>query len=523
MSVSPDIIIGVDAGTSVMKAVAFQLDGTQIAISSIKNNYKTGSDGAATQPMDRTWSDCASAILSLSDKIPNLENRTVAIAVTGQGDGTWLMDKSNQPFTDAWLWLDARAAPTVETLNKGPLERKRFETTGTGLNTCQQGSQLAHMEQFFPDLLEQAAISFHCKDGLYYCLTDVIATDPSEASFTFGDFRTRQYNEDVISALGLSGRRSLLPDILDGTKTTHPLSNDAAKKCGLKTGTPVSLGYVDMIMTALGAGIYTGEAGIACSALGSTGVHMKAVKAEAVKLGQEHTGYVLCLPHEDIVAQTQTNMAATLNLDWVLDVGADLIGQFTTKPNHKEMLEHVGGWIDAADPCALLYHPYISEAGERGPFTNPDARASFNGMSANTDYANLVRSIVEGLAMAARDCYQAMGELPREVRLTGGAARSEELRQILAASLQAPIRISSRDEAGAAGAAMMAAVAIGAFDDMHACIDVWVTPLLGRSEFANQKMIDQHDQLYDAYKECRQNMSVTWSMMAEMRRQKDEA
>ena len=97
----------------------------------------------------------------------------------------------------------------------------------------------------------------------------------------------------------------------------------------------------------------------------------------------------------------------------------------------------------------------------------------------NHRFPDLVRAVVEGLALATRDCYEAMGELPSELRLSGGAARSQGLRGILAAAVHAPVRVSSREEAGAAGAAMMAAVAIGAYPSMDACIAEWVTPLLG--------------------------------------------
>lgn len=514
MQKSADIIIGVDAGTSVMKAVAFTLSGVQLATSSIKNKYTLHSDGAATQSMKTTWSDCTKAIVGLHNKIDDLDKRVAAIAVTGQGDGTWLMDKERQPVHDAWLWLDARAAPTVSELSKSSRERVRFEATGTGLNTCQQGTQLAHMQLFYPELLEKASHALHCKDWLYYCLTGVIATDPSEASFTFGDFRTREYNDHVIDALGLSAYRYLLPDIIDGTKTFHGLSSEAAKICNLKAGTPVCLGFVDMIMTGLGAGVYTNSSGVACSTIGSTGVHMKAVSSGDVLLGAEHTGYVLCLPCDDIVAQTQTNMAATLNLDWVLEFGAELIGEFGQKPTHQQMLSKLSNWIEQAQPASLLYHPYISDAGERGPFNNAHARAAFNGISSSTDYSSFVRAIVEGLSMAARDCYQAMGKLPTEVRITGGAARSDELRRILAASLKTPVRISARDEAGAAGAAMMAAVAIGSYEDMHSCIETWVSPLLGDAEPIDQVLSEQYEKLFFAYHTCREAMPETWTTLA---------
>ena len=61
MSDSSDLIVGIDAGTSVIKAVAFTLGGRQIAASAVRNTYTTGGDGAATQSLTRTWTDCAEA------------------------------------------------------------------------------------------------------------------------------------------------------------------------------------------------------------------------------------------------------------------------------------------------------------------------------------------------------------------------------------------------------------------------------------------------------------------------------
>src|SRR5690606_29241496 len=120
-------------------------------------------------------------------------------------------------------------------------------------------------------LLDAAEVALHCKDWLFLNLTGVRATDPSEASFTFGDFRNRRYSDTVIAALGLEAQRHLLPEIIDGSVETRPLTRAAAQATGLLEGTPVSLGYVDMVMTALGAGVHTGDAGAACSTVGSTG------------------------------------------------------------------------------------------------------------------------------------------------------------------------------------------------------------------------------------------------------------
>ncbi len=160
-----DILIGIDSGTSVVKAVAFDFAGHQIAAAAVFNRFVTGTDGSACQPLDQTWTDCVKALRGLGEKVENLARRTAAIAVTAQGDGTWLVGARNVPVADAWLWLDARAAPTVERLSTGSLQRARFEATGTGLNTCQQGAQMAQMDRTVPELLDRAEVALHCKDG----------------------------------------------------------------------------------------------------------------------------------------------------------------------------------------------------------------------------------------------------------------------------------------------------------------------------------------------------------------------
>ncbi|PRD44792.1 carbohydrate kinase [Phyllobacterium phragmitis] len=514
MAETADLIIGIDAGTSVMKAVAFTLAGRQVASASVRNNYATRADGSVTQSLSATWTDCVTALRALSQKVDGLSRRVAAIAVTGQGDGTWLVGKDDRPVADAWLWLDARAAPTVVRLSGLEADRARFEATGTGLNTCQQGSQMAHMDHHSPELLDGAEVAMHCKDWLYLNLTGVRATDPSEVSFTFGNFRTRDYDAVVLAALGLGHRRKLLPDVLEGTQTTHPLNMEAASACGLAAGTPVCLGYVDMVMTALGAGVRSGGENAACSAIGSTGVHMRAKAVGDVKLNDEKTGYVIALPIPGIVTQVQTNMAATINLDWLLQVGADLLAEFGVQVALDDLIARVDHWFASSTPSDIVYHPYISEAGERGPFVNAQARANFSGLSSRHRYPELVRAVIEGLGMATRDCYAAMGTLPPEVRISGGAARSKALRQTLSAAVDAPVRVNSREEAGAAGASMMAAVAVGAYRNMDDCIADWVTPHLGDAEAAGKADTERMQRLFEAYRTIRMGVAPAWSILA---------
>jgi erythritol kinase len=145
---------------------------------------------------------------------------------------------------------------------------------------------------------------------------------------------------------------------------------------------------------------------------------------------------------------------------------------------------------------------------------NPRARAGFAGLTERHRFPDLVRAVAEGLGLAARDCDGAMGGVPAEVRLTGGAARSPALRAVMAAALGVPVRRSLREEAGAAGAAMIAAVATGAFPGMEACIAAWVTPRLAGADAPDPEEARRMEGLYAAYRLAREALPPVWDDLA---------
>ena len=296
-----------------------------------------------------------------------------------------------------------------------------------------------------------------------------------------------------------------------------PLTPAAAAQTGLPAGTPISLGYIDIVCTALGAGIVTDGAPARCSVLGSTGVHMRATSAEAVMLSPERSGWTIPLPVPGLVVQAQSNMAATLNIDWALSLAADLMAEMGAPVARADLIGRLEGWLAASRPGVALYHPYISEAGERGPFVNDRARAGFIGLSAAHRFPDLIRTIVEGVGLAARDCYDSMGPSKAEVRLSGGAGRSPGLRAILAACLGAPVRVSQREEAGAAGAAMIAACAVGAFPDMNAAIAKWVAPQLGPPQEPDAQLARIYDEMFATYAMGRRALEPVWDRLADGR------
>ena len=509
-----DIIVSIDAGTSVIKAVAFDLSGGQLGIATRRNTYHQLPNGGVEQDMRRTWEDTARTLTELGERIPDLRQRALALAVTGQGDGTWLLDADNAPLHDGWLWLDARAADEARELSEGAGADVVYRNTGSGINVCQMRTHLHWMKRHAPDLLARAASAVHCKDWLYLNLTGVRAADPSEAGFTFGNFRTGDYSDAAIAALGLTDLRHLLPPIVDGTREAHALTATAARKTGLPEGLPVVLGFVDVVCSALGAGICDPAARPGLTVLGSTGVHMKYVpNAGSVVLNEAHSGYTLPVSG-GAFAQMQTNMAATLNIDWALGIAVEILRAEGVDRSTEDLLQGLDERILAARPGAALFHPYISSAGERGPFTEPDARASLTGLDQSTGWFDILRAVYDGLMLAARDCYSALGEPPREIRVTGGAARSPLMRQLLAAALNRPVRAIAHPEAGAAGAAMIAAVQQGIFHSISDATAAWVLPLLQDAEMPDAGLATVYDRLFDAYLVSRVALVPLWSAQA---------
>ena len=515
-----DLIIGIDAGTSVIKSVAFSLDGKQLSACATLNEYISVGNGGVEQDLNLTWKKTVDTLVALSHDIPDLAQRCVAIAVTGQGDGTWLIDKQGAPVGGGLLWLDARAGDLVDEWRIGDGERQRFQITGTGFAACQQAPQLLWMKANTPDRLAKASTAFHCKDWLYFQLTGERVTDTSEGCFTFGNYRTRTYSKELLTLLDLDDCESLLPPMLNGIEQHHPLNKDAARLTGLLEGTPIVLGFLDVVCTGLGAGLYDKHKKMGCTIVGSTGIHMRVVhSANEVSLNEHGTGFTIALPTDDMFVQVQSNMSCTLNIDWLLDVAVDLLASQGVDKSRSDLLNSVDDWVGSRSQRGeILYQPHISDAGERGPFIDSSARAGFIGINSQHRFGDLMYSVVEALALAARDCYASMGGTPAEVRLTGGAARSHALRRLFANTLGANLRTCAREEAGAAGAAMMATLNMGQYHTMEDCVSDWVTPHLSKLENFDAKEKATMDTVFDTYQTTRTALSNVWKLQARLRK-----
>ena len=517
------ILLALDSGTSLVKAVAFSASGEVHAVASRPNVVAMLPGAGAEQDMRRSWDDAVAVLADVAGKVAG--QRIIGLAVTGQGDGTWLVDRDGEPVGPAWLWLDARAAEMVAHLRESGAARAAFAYTGTGLNACQQSAQLLAMRRDRPDAVRASAHALHCKEWLYLKLTGMTVADVSEACFTWGDFRTRDYRAEVMEALGAQDLARLLPPVVDGTTIHHALSPAAAARTGLPAGLPVVLAYVDVVCTALGAGLYGATDDTGVSILGSTGMHLRLSPDPAhVAPSADMTGYCMPFPVPGHTMQAQTMMAATLNLDWLADLVGGSAGLLGAAPVERHVvLRALDRAVAQARPGAAIYHPFISSSGERGPFIDPHARASLLGFDGSAGLADLARSVYEGIGLAARDCYIALGGAPAEVRVTGGAARSQPMRAILAACLDRPVRSVAQAEAGAAGAAMIAAVCLGLYPDMKACAADWLGGSAGDIERPDADLARIYDVLFPIYRSGYAALPGLWRDLHRLREVAHEA
>lgn len=512
------IIIGIDAGTSQIKCAAFTSDGELLVDRSTGNEYTSLADGTAEQSAPVTRNKVIDTLTLLVADLGAKATNVSAIAVTAQGDGLLLTDSTGHALHDGMLWLDSRAADIAADIQRSDSFPEIFEKTGTAINAAQMRSQMRWLEHHQPALLDNAHSAFHWKDYLYFCLTGIRAADPSESLFTFGDFASGEYAPEVFKALELEHRQHLLPPIIDGLTTSHRLLPELADQAGLPDTTEVTLGFVDVICSALGGGLYNSGQSSAITILGTTGIHMRyANSAKQLHLPGDRTGYTIAFPGGGFV-QVQSNMAATMNLDWLLGLACEAMSSMGQSVELSELYDKLDQCLQTTQPSSTLYHPYIATAGERGPFVNVDARASFIGLESNTGFYDLARSVIEGLGYATRDCYEALGELPSEIRLTGGAARSKIVQQILASILNRPVRVVEQKEAAAAGAAMMAAVKHGYYPSIAECCDQWLSDAMGSPTLPVPEHAKHYEHLYSVYLRYRKEQPQTWADLAAARK-----
>ncbi|MBK8047565.1 MAG: carbohydrate kinase [Anaerolineales bacterium] len=471
---SARFLLGIDAGTTIIKSTLFDLEGRELAGAAQNSSLLAPRPGWAEADMDVVWQ---AVITTVQQTVANANiqpDELLAIGITGQGDGTWLVNKDHRPVRNAILWSDGRTAPFVVACQRAGISSQLFQITGTALNACNQGAQLHWLQENEPATPAQTAAVLRAKDWVFLCMTGVISTDETDASHTYFAAANRAYDERVFQLLGIEGWRHAVPPAPPSAKQIGELLPSVARLLGLKPGTPVLAGPFDVAASALGAGAVT--PGDACSVLGTASVHQIVVDMPVMEPAD--IGYNMCHAPADCYMRLLPAMTCTPNLQWFVDqaFAPELAAARTGGTNIWDHLEAIAGRMPLG-ANGVMYHPYLDPAGERAPIFAPHARAQFTGLSAHHTREDMLRAVYEGVALSVLDCYRWMSVPVTLLRLAGGGARSPLWGQMLADALGCPVEVAEGTEYGARGAVINAGVAIGVYASYATAVAQTVRPV----------------------------------------------
>lgn len=447
--------LGIDVGTSIAKLALFSENGDVVSAASRSIRLHHPIASQVEQDPNAVIEAIAQTVTEVrADAGVDLSALEV-VAVTGQGDGCWLLDADGYPVRPAISWLDARGAEVLADWDRAGITDAIYRINGSGLFPGAQAPLLHWLQEYEPASLDAATTAAYCKDMVFQRLTGVRATDASDSSVPFGNGHGG-YSERALSLCGLEHRADLLAPIVSPLPT-GVISRAGARDVGLRVGAEVWNGPYDIPACAAGAGVRAFGDGLIT--IGTTLVCQ--VLTDHLDTSGEIAGLTVATATAGQWIRAMPAMVGTASLDWLLA---------TIGMRHDEIEPVLMATVPGAGGVSVL--PYFAPSGERAPFVDSAAAGQFDGVRLTTTRADLVRALCEGLAYAARQCLQAAG-LTGRVVACGGGSRSPEWLRIFASVLGQPMELARSAEVGARGAVTSALRATGHDVDP----DAWTSPV----------------------------------------------
>jgi len=451
--------LGVDVGTSGVKAILVDTSGEVLASAITPLQLSTPHPGWAEQDPDAWWAATSAAIRTVLAARPG--ESPDAVGVSGQMHSSVFLDAHGEVIRPALLWCDGRTTQECREITERIGGEQRLRDLAS--NPALEGFTLPKvlwLRRYEPEAFARLATVMLPKDFIRFKLTGVVATEPSDASATLMyDTARMRWSNEILDAVNVP--RSLVPDVGGSSEILGRVSVEAAGATGLRPDTPVVGGGADNACGAAGVGaIAPGEA---VSSWGTSGTVLAPMSEPRVDPSlRAHT---FC----HVVPGVWYLMGVVLSAGGAFAWYRDQLARDLTSTG--EANERLNAEAMAIPPGAdgVTFLPYLQ--GERTPHRDASARGAILGLSLAHSRAHVTRAVVEGVCFALRDSVtilQELGVVPNHMLLTGGGARVPFLRRMQADVFGLPVFTVNREEGPAYGAALLAAVGAGAFPDLAA-------------------------------------------------------
>lgn len=443
--------MGIDVGTSSVKTLIIDGDGTEIGSAARKYDVQKPQMNYAEQDPEEIWEAAKGTLLELSARYPKEIRELKGISFSGQMHGLVLVDRQGKPTCNMIIWQDHRSVDQREKIYSCvPFE----EYNRTTLNQLSPGyliMSLMWVKEHAKEVYDRSALFLLPKDYIRYRMCGTLGTDMTDASATVVfDTAGKCWPWEIVGKLGL--RRDLFPECHESTEPAGTVTKACAEECGLREGTPVLYGGGDTLMHEIGCGLiaegkpWVSNIGTACQV---TCVMNRPVFDEQFRTN------TFCCVKEDLWMLMAVGMCGGSAMKWMQEI----LGVSTFEELNR-MAEQVRPGSDG-----VIFLPYLS--GTRCPENDPLSKGIYFGLSLDHGRGHLVRSTMEGVVYSLKSDLLLLEELtqkkPETMIASGGGARGKLFLQMQADIFQKAMYTTESAEQSCLGAAMTAAVGVGYF------------------------------------------------------------
>ena len=441
--------LGIDLGTSALKAVLLADDGHVVAQQSAPLEVSRPHPQWSEQSPADWWRALGIALGELARTQASAMRAVRAIGLSGQMHGAVLLDAAGEVLRPALLWNDGRSEPQC-----AELTRRAPRLAQIAGNLAMPGftaPKLLWVRDHQPQVFAQVAKVLLPKDWLRFRLSGEFITDCSDASGTLWlDVGARDWSDELLAAGGMT--RAQMPALVDGSAPAGRLRKDVAERFGLNPGIVIAGGGGDNAASAVGMGATAPGDGFV--SLGTSGVIF--LCSDRFLPRPESAVHAFCHALPQAWHQMSVMLSAASALRWAT--------QLTDRRDEAELLAEVEALDERSLDQAPLFLPYL--AGERTPHNDAQAQGVLFGLTHEHGAAAIGYAVVEGVSFGLLDGWQTLDEatrgLAKSLDVVGGGARSAYWGRLLATLLDRPLTRRDGGEAGGAlGAARLAWLADG--------------------------------------------------------------